>query len=478
MKPYRYVWIFALTAIGATSPPSVNAQIDHDDMANWAFHPDKPWMILDNYSLDIAVIAPDLSVDTVLQNPSNHRVNTGVDVFFVHPTILTDMNGTVRENVPIADQPAFQIEATIVAQGGLLARYGRLFAPRYRQGTPATYLGSALDSVQAAVIATAYRDVRGAFLHYLQQHNNGNRIILASHSQGSLLMAMLLRDVFDEDALLRERLVAAVLGSNFVYAAPGEVAGGWWENIPICTTMDQCECVMNWRTYKEGQALPLTGSSLPQLNTLLVDSGYVHRVFVQTQDRVLQDSLYYGVQASSIPYYISPRPQYTFGGNAGFVAFADLYQARFLRSGNTRVGLMVQHTPAANDQRPNELADEESSPAFSFMGYHNKDYHIYLWALMEQLDQKLAACSTTTGVTEFKGRGVLQAWPNPAMDRVRIEVGEQVLNDTIIRITSATGQQVRSATADGNGYIDIAGLEPGMYLLQHGQAVARVVVAR
>jgi hypothetical protein len=139
---------------------------------------------------------------------------------------------------------------------------------------------------------------------------------------------------------------------------------------------------------------------------------------------------------------------------------------------------MVQHTPAANDQRPNELADEESSPAFSFMGYHNKDYHIYLWALMEQLDQKLAACSTTTGVTEFKGRGVLQAWPNPAMDRVRIEVGEQVLNDTIIRITSATGQQVRSATADGNGYIDIAGLEPGMYLLQHGQAVARVVVAR
>ncbi len=38
------------------------------------------------------------------------------------------------------------------------------------------------------------------------------------------------------------------------------------------------------------------------------------------------------------------------------------------------------------------MADETNDPNFKYSGYHRKDYNIYLWALMEQIDLKLKNC--------------------------------------------------------------------------------------
>lgn len=74
------------------------------------------------------------------------------------------------------------------------------------------------------------------------------------------------------------------------------------------------------------------------------------------------------------------------------MAHDDLYTARVRRDSNTEIGLNVSFSPKTGDQRTSNLAIEEQNPLFSFWGYHTKDYAIYLWPLLEQIDAKLANC--------------------------------------------------------------------------------------
>lgn len=55
-----------------------------------------------------------------------------------------------------------------------------------------------------------------------------------SHSQGAYLAGFLLKDVFDSDPELQQKLVVAVIaGISSNYASPNLFSGGWWQNIPF-----------------------------------------------------------------------------------------------------------------------------------------------------------------------------------------------------------------------------------------------------
>lgn len=154
------------------------SQTDYDNMDNWAFHPNKTGTLIDGFNLDIAVIDENLATTSVFPINNNAMINTGVDVFFIHPTVLQNAPSyTDIENVSIENQNSFMVSATILGQAGLFAKYGRMFAPRYRQATPPTYINSPLDQTQANTIGVAYNDIKTAFLNYLNNHNNGNKTI-------------------------------------------------------------------------------------------------------------------------------------------------------------------------------------------------------------------------------------------------------------------------------------------------------------
>ena len=368
--------------------------VDYSNMQNWYVHPNKFGSILNNYALDIAVIDENLTTDSIIVLPNNATTNTGVDVFFVHPTHLINPP-TQPTVVPIDSQAAGYITGIVVAQAGLLARYGRLYAPKYRQSTPAAFLSRAYDdSTRAAAILQTYGDVKAAFLEYLHQHSNGNRIILAGHSQGAFLLSMLLHDVFDADPALRARLVTAALGGTPIpHAAPAQYQGGWWVNIPLCTQSNQCGCIHTWRCFKHNQTRWPLNRSLPAFNPVLVDSGLVHQVLDLNTNHLMHDSLYYDDQTSPLRFYITPDASYQYNASTNFIAFDGIYSARYDRSSPTSVALVLDHLMGPTDQRPNELLQLEQTSSFIGSGYHNKDYHIYLWALMEQINDKLAQCS-------------------------------------------------------------------------------------
>lgn len=373
-------------------PEETTIPLDYNLLQNWAFHPNNSNTILNDYNLDIAVIDENLEVENVISIDNNAFINTGVDVFFVHPTVLSQITDPPQV-IDIENQQDLLISLTIVAQGGLLSKYGRMFAPRYRQSTAQTYGSAVSKEIQASVIETSYNDVKAACLDYLDNYNNGNRIILAGHSQGAYLLAMLLRDLFDNNQSLQNKLVTAALGGiNYVYAQNDSYSGGWWENISVCKTKEECGCVHNWSTFEETQTLPATNTSLPAFNQALVDKGLVYRTIDEVNDWFLQDDSYYNSQLQPLRYYIAPGAGYNFSDGANFIAFDNLYNARFRREGLLKTALSIEYAPSIDDKRPNDLADEINHPNYSNWGYHTKDYHIYLWALMEQIDMKLQNC--------------------------------------------------------------------------------------
>jgi len=208
--------------------PSSN--LDYNAMENWAIHPEKQTLFSSAYyqNLNISVVDENLNKVDEIEIPNNSKINTGVDVFFVHPTsTVGSEHSKTPQNVAIEDQDGPYIAGLVIAQGGLLAKYGRLFSPRYRESSGATFNNEDLsDKDQAEIIAVSYSDIKTAFLDYLQNYNNGNKIILAGHSQGSFLLGMLLRDVFDEDPSLQNKLLTAALGGmGYLFAEKGTYKG-------------------------------------------------------------------------------------------------------------------------------------------------------------------------------------------------------------------------------------------------------------
>lgn len=470
-----YSIIFVITVFG-----NAGAQTDYSDMANWACHPDKIGTLIDGYNLSIAVIDRDLSTKQRIEVDNNAMNDTGVDVFFVHPTVLQNIfSYTERENIPIEEQPGFLVTATVVGQAGLLAQFGRLFAPRYRQATPPVFIGSPLDEQQAEVIGVAYDDVRNAFLNYLEHQNNGNKVILAAHSQGSYLLSMLLRDIFDNDEALMDKLVVAVVaGMAAVYDESG--TSGWWENISLCTNIDQCRCVMTWRCYKEGQTIPDILPSHPAQNQSLVDDGLVYAALDRTADSLFQDSLYYGIDQSYVDNYLTLNIGLPIDIDAGFVAFDSFYHIRYQRQSERSVGFTVDYEPDEEDLRPHLLAEEETNPTFGQMGYHRRDYNIYGWALIEQIKAKLSLCvSSSTSTSE--AADIEYSWfitPNPVGDIMTFRCNGHLPGHTVLFIFDLSGQLVLQQPVRDDMAISLSNLPSGTYIVKVLDSAKRIVISR
>lgn len=452
------------------------AQPDYSLMTNWAYHPDKVINLLADYNLDVAVLGPDMEVDSVIGYDNRAIENTGIDVFFVHPTYL-EGNYSEPGNVGLDAQPISNILLGIIAQGGLLAQYGRFFAPFYRQATPPTFLGMPDPQAQAEAISVAYGDVRSAFMHYLETHNGGNDFILAAHSQGAYLLSMLLQDVVAGDAELQPRMVAGIpAGMVSVYDTPDNSPGAWWDGLILCGEITQCQCIMTWRSYGENQ-IPGMNSGHPAYNASLVDSGWVHRVIYPVEDWFYQDSMFYGSVTAPLPYYIAPNGGDIYNTGTGFVAFDSLYSIRYERSGPQQVGFIVGHTPTPDDQRPNDLAAEANDPLYDFWGYHRKDYHIYMWALMEQLNAKLQGCGAlgTLHPASTPDKRLL-AFPNPTSRWISIHVNGNPLSGRNVEVYNLHGKEIERKMTSETGSLSLEGLPPGLYLLKSELGMMKVVL--
>lgn len=216
-KPYRSRYNFK----------SPDGNPDYADLHYWAAHPWKP--------------DPSDSVPAPLRGEWR---DTAVDVFFMHPTTYTSLKRMNGQNALI-DDPYLNAKtdySTILYQASVFNQQARVFAPRYRQAHIQTFFMTNKEKA-AAAFALAYEDLKTAFIYYLQHWNNGRPIIIASHSQGSLLAEQLLKEFFEEKPL-QQKLVAA-------YIIGWPVPKTYFTSLQMCADSLQTGCICSWRTFRK-----------------------------------------------------------------------------------------------------------------------------------------------------------------------------------------------------------------------------------
>lgn len=169
---------------------------------------------------------------------------TLVDVFFLHPTSLTDFDDP-RTTAPVDDAKiqAKTDYSSILYQASVFNEDARVFAPRYRQAHLRTFYIT--DTVVAQkIFDTAYQDIKAAFEHYLQQENNNRPFIIAAHSQGTRHAAQLMKEYIDGKPLQNKLIAAYIIGLP--------VPKTLFTTIPVCSDPNQTGCVVSWRTYQRG----------------------------------------------------------------------------------------------------------------------------------------------------------------------------------------------------------------------------------
>jgi hypothetical protein len=220
--------------------------ISYDDTGRWLCRPDTDDVC--DGDLDITVVAED---GTLTVEPFEPATDPAVDCFYVYPTISRDETRT-------SDWEASPDEEGYAAlnQAARLQTECRLFAPVYRQNT-LTSLTANLGGGNADVPESddppesSFADVLDAFRTYMATENEGRGVVLIGHSQGASMLNQLIREEIDPNDDVRELLVAAYLVGWSVAVPDGEVVGGDFQQVPVCTDPDQTGCVMSWVTYRD-----------------------------------------------------------------------------------------------------------------------------------------------------------------------------------------------------------------------------------
>lgn len=201
---------------------------DYSNLDYWAAHPWKQ--------------DPSDSIPKPLRG---QLTDSAVDVFFLYPTTYTKKGKPKNQNATIDDAyiNAKTDYSAILYQASVFNQSCRIFSPRYRQAHISTFFIN--DSISAEnSFAIAYADIKAAFEYYLKTWNHNRPIIIASHSQGSKMAELLLKEFFENKPLQKSLVVAYIIG----WPVPKD----YFTALKMCRDSLQTGCICSWRTFRKG----------------------------------------------------------------------------------------------------------------------------------------------------------------------------------------------------------------------------------
>lgn len=234
-----------VAAPDTTEPAEPAEPSVYDDFEVWMCHPDQPVEddLCRGENLDTTLVAADGSLTVV---PFERDPAPEIDCMFLYPTASDDVT-FIADWIPGAEQ------SSVRGQGARLSEVCDVFAPLYRSVTIAGLFGLNEDEPELSreeAGEQAAGDVREAFMRMVERSDDRGFVLLG-HSQGAGMHRRLMQEVIDEDPALRERLVGAYILGSSVTVPRGEVVGGDFENIPLCTSADEAGCIVSYATYRD-----------------------------------------------------------------------------------------------------------------------------------------------------------------------------------------------------------------------------------
>ena len=133
-----------------------------------------------------------------------------VDVFYVYPTEYADDSEGASMFADINDKSLRQEwENVYLMQATAYEESANVFTPYYRQLNMASVMKLPREELNAAFASTPREDVIAAIDYYFKNLNGGRPFILASHSQGSIMMSFVLAEYMKAHPEYLKRMIAA-----------------------------------------------------------------------------------------------------------------------------------------------------------------------------------------------------------------------------------------------------------------------------
>jgi hypothetical protein len=335
----------------------------------------------------------DLSVTEVLADGSTSVTNlpaaaadADIDCFYVYPTVDLDVASTVNRDFPDINRD--YILDPLLAQAAPLRDLCNLYVPVYRQASIGAFLAD--PAVAQEKLGIAFTDVATAFAYYLEHFDTGKPLVILGHSQGAMMSTLLIQSQIDNDPELRDRLVAALLiGSLGFYTVPeGEVVGGSFMNVPICTSAEENGCVVTYNSYAEGFPPPDTYGDLAGTGMPGQVAGCTHPGAIGGGATLLTGAL--------IPTE-ARQDQFRLGLDFGtevdtnFALYRDFFTGECTPADNGQPYFKISATPGASDARGNPVPFDDPNLNPAVLGLHILDYSFGSEDLRALIQTKVAA---------------------------------------------------------------------------------------
>jgi hypothetical protein len=227
------------------SPPPP-PKVDYSDPASWLCRPGRSNDVCGRSNQDATLLRADGSTSI-----ERFRADPGapIDWFYVYPTVSTDPGGNASMKIE---------EQEVVVVNQQFARFAsvcRPYAPLYRQVTLTALRAALAGHPFDADRALAYADVEDAWNHYLAHDNHGRAVVPIGHSQGSLILAELVKREIDGKPV-QSRILSVILAGYRLQVPVGKDVGGDFKFIPLCRSAGQTGCAINFASFRADSPPP------------------------------------------------------------------------------------------------------------------------------------------------------------------------------------------------------------------------------
>jgi len=340
--------LLALAALALAAPVPASAQTpaapDYSKDSAWLCVPGRG----DTCSTPLATTA--LNANGYGSNgPSSVAKDPPIDCFYVYPTVSNDqgMNSDLsagREETRAAE-----------SQFARFASVCRPFSPIYRQMTVAAVAAYSAGADITPAAELAYRDVASAWRNYLATRNKGRNFVLIGHSQGSLMLQMLIAREIETNPAVAARMKLAIIPGYDVLVPQGKLVGGTFRKTPLCSRPGETNCVMSWTSFRERNAPP-EGAMFGFAARPGMTVGCVNPALPGSKDWVKLDSYWFA--RSSYPVAGGPIQWSTEGPPpTPYLRTEGLVSARCINDGQ-RGYLSVHTNHAPGDKRTDRIGGE------------------------------------------------------------------------------------------------------------------------
>jgi hypothetical protein len=272
-----------------------------------------------------------------------------LDCFYVYPTVSSDPGLNSDLN------PGREEKLATETQFARFAGVCRTFAPIYRQMTMGAVAAYSAGANIDAAAALAYRDVAAAWRNYLATRNGGRPFVLIGHSQGSLMLQMLIAREIETNPAVAARMKLAIIPGFNVLVPQGKLVGGTFKKTPLCSAPAQTRCVISWTSFRD-KNVPPTGAIFGYADRPGMTVGCVNPALPGSKDWVKLDS--YWFTRSSLPVPGGPISWSSEGQPATpYVRTEGLVSAKCINDG-PRGYLSIRTNHAAGDKWTDHIGGE------------------------------------------------------------------------------------------------------------------------